>query len=182
TKDAFFHAATKITSKEGILNAEKGKYNTETTVTTFEENATADSEDYILKGQHMFSDRETDQNVVKGDVELYSKKEFATAYGDQLIYKEQSGWSKIFVGKEKYALMKMPFGEKDTLYLAADTILTINDTINNIRQLHAYYGVKLITGQMQGTCDSLVYDYNDSTITLFQDPIMWSAQNQIKAD
>ncbi len=182
TKDAFFHAATKITSKEGVLNAGKGKYNTETTVTTFEENATADSEDYILKGQHMFSDRDSDQNIVKGDVELYSKKEFATAYGDQLIYKEQSGWSKIFGGDEKYALMKRPFGEEDTLFLAADTILTINDTINNIRQLHAYYGVKLLTGQMQGTCDSLVYDYNDSTITLFQDPIMWSAQNQIKAE
>ena len=35
---------------------------------------------------------------------------------------------------------------------------------------------------MRGKCDSLVYSYADSTIRLYNDPILWSDENQLTAD
>ena len=182
TKDAFFHTETKIVTEDGNLIAERGSYNTNTGVTNFEGKVNLDSEDYTLVGDRMFSDRNKDLNIVKGNVYLLSKQENAIALGDHLIYRENYGNSKIFARDGKYAVMKRPFGDSDSLFLAADTLLTINDTINNIRQLHAYYDVKLFSNQLLGKCDSLIYDYNDSTITMFRDPILWKDQQQIKAD
>ncbi|MEM1137777.1 MAG: OstA-like protein [Bacteroidota bacterium] len=182
TKDAFFHTTTRIETEDGNLIAERGTYNTNTGITNFEGQAEMDSEDYLLKGDRMFSDRNKDLNIVKGNVYLFSKEENAEVFGDDLIYRENYGNSKVFASDGKYAVMKRPFGDSDSLFLAADTLLTINDTINNIRQLHAYYNVKLLSEQLLGKCDSLIYDYNDSTITMFNDPILWNAEQQIKAD
>jgi len=182
TKDAFFHTATTIETEDGILEAERGSYNTTTGVTNFEGQAQMDSEDYTLIGEKMFSDRERDVNIVKGNVYLLSKQENAVVLGDELIYRENYGNSKVFAKEDKYAIMKRPFGSSDSLFVAADTLLTINDTINNVRRLHAYYDVKIYSNQLLGKCDSLVYDYNDSTITLFSDPILWNKEQQIKAD
>ncbi|MDW7694303.1 OstA-like protein [Flammeovirgaceae bacterium SG7u.111] len=178
TKDAFFEGFTTITSPDGVLKASKGKYNTVTEKTTFEGNTTVDSKDYSLKGDLLKRDKLTDYNIVSGNVELYSKQEFATVYGDELRYQQEYSNSKVY----GYPYMKRPFGTTDSLFLAADTLLTINDTINNIRQLHAYANVKIYSNEMQGICDSLVYDYNDSTLTLFQDPVIWNGFNQIKAE
>lgn len=46
----------------------------------------------------------------------------------------------------------------------------------------AYYHTKMLKNDMQAVCDSMVYDYEDSTITLFRQPVMWSGQNQITSD
>jgi hypothetical protein len=35
---------------------------------------------------------------------------------------------------------------------------------------------------MQGKCDSLVYTFQDSLIRLFNDPILWSDENQLSAE
>jgi lipopolysaccharide export system protein LptA len=182
TKDAFFHTYTTITDKDGILSAQKGKYNTLTKVPEFEGNAQVENEKYILKGEKMYSDRASDYNWVRDNVELFSKEEELTVFGDEMIYREEYGNSKVYADKEKWALMRKPFGENDTLYVAADTLFTVNDTINNIRRLHAYYDVKLFSNELQGRCDSLIYDYNDSTITFLKDPVLWNANSQIKAE
>jgi lipopolysaccharide export system protein LptA len=182
TKDAFFHTSTTIETEDGVLVAQRGTYNTTTGITNFEGQAQMQSEDYTLIGDKMYSDRDKDVNIVKGNVYLLSKQENAVVLGDELIYKESYGNSKVFAQEEKYAVMKRPFGETDSLVLAADTLLTINDSINNVRQLHAYYNVKIFSNQLLGKCDSLVYDYNDSTITLYSDPILWNREQQIKAD
>lgn len=182
TKDAFFHTTTRIETQDGELVAERGSYNTNTGVTNFEGQAQVESEEYTLIGEKMYSDREKDVNIVKGDVYLLSKEENAIVLGDELIYRKNYGNSKVFATEDKYAIMKRPFGDSDSLFLASDTLLTINDTINNVRQLHAYYNVKIFSQQLLGKCDSLVYDYNDSSITMFMDPILWNNEQQIKAD
>ncbi len=45
-----------------------------------------------------------------------------------------------------------------------------------------YYGVRIYKSDLQGTCDSIAYSVMDSTIRLFNDPIMWSEENQMTAD
>ncbi|OFY85174.1 MAG: hypothetical protein A3F72_05180 [Bacteroidetes bacterium RIFCSPLOWO2_12_FULL_35_15] len=61
--------------------------------------------------------------------------------------------------------------------LATDT----NQTSNN-KRLFAYHKVKFFKHDIQGKCDSLVYEINDSTMKLYGQPTLWSQENQLTGD
>lgn len=71
-------------------------------------------------------------------------------------------------------------GEIHTPIIAKDTIAAENEDKRRI--LYAYHKVKFYREDMQGMCDSLVYSFADSTIRLYETPILWSDSNQITAD
>lgn len=48
--------------------------------------------------------------------------------------------------------------------------------------LLAFNSIKLTKSGLAGIADSLVYNYADSSIRLFQDPVMWNQKSQISAD
>ena len=48
--------------------------------------------------------------------------------------------------------------------------------------LYAYPKVQIFRGNLQGICDSLTYDRQDSIIYLNRDPVLWQAKNQLTAD
>jgi hypothetical protein len=74
--------------------------------------------------------------------------------------------------------------QNDSMYLFADTLFSYQkDSITQQRQLvKAYRNAKILKWDMQSVSDSLVYKYDDSTITLYHSPILWSGQNQITSD
>ena len=72
--------------------------------------------------------------------------------------------------------------DKDSMYLFADTIFSYQRNGAQRKLVKAYYGTKILKADMQAVCDSLVYNYDDSNITLYHHPIMWSGQNQITSD
>ena len=71
---------------------------------------------------------------------------------------------------------------KDTLYLHADTLRTVPDTIEGEKIITAYYGVRFFKNDMQGICDSLVYFTKDSIIQLYHNPVIWSEIHQLSAE
>lgn len=71
------------------------------------------------------------------------------------------------------------YSEKDTLFLHADTLKSIPDSIPDEKLVMAYFQVKFFREDMQGKCDSLVYWSKDSTIQLFKEPVIWSENNQM---
>jgi len=46
----------------------------------------------------------------------------------------------------------------------------------------AFHKVKLFRNDLQGKCDSLAYNYSDSTISMFYNPILWTEDKQLTAD
>jgi lipopolysaccharide export system protein LptA len=85
-----------------------------------------------------------------------------------------------------HALMTQLF-DSDTLFLHSDTLMAVagkTDTAGHDKKhmLFAFHKVKIFKTDLQGTCDSLVYNYRDSTIRLFRRPVLWSGQNQLTAD
>ncbi|MBW8050057.1 MAG: hypothetical protein FVQ77_06900 [Cytophagales bacterium] len=70
----------------------------------------------------------------------------------------------------------------DTMYLKADTLISIDDTILENRYLLAYNHVLLFSSDLQGKCDSAVYVFSDSTIFFYNDPVIWNENSQITAD
>ncbi|MCI4668762.1 MAG: hypothetical protein MRZ79_11550 [Bacteroidia bacterium] len=50
------------------------------------------------------------------------------------------------------------------------------------RIFKGHYQVRFFMNEMQGRCDSMVYLYDDSTIYLYKNPVLWSEQGQISGD
>jgi len=73
----------------------------------------------------------------------------------------------------------------DTLTLRADTLRAIPQADTNgvfHRLLKAYYHCTIYSNEMQGACDSLAYSFRDSVVRLYDDPVLWSTENQMTSD
>ncbi len=76
----------------------------------------------------------------------------------------------------------MDFSQRDTLYMHADTfkIYTFNINTDSVyRKIHAYNKVRAYRIDVQAVCDSLVYNSQDSCMTMYRDPIVWNQRQQL---
>lgn len=181
SKIAYFDGPTRIKSTQGDLYAEKGTYNTVTRVSNFARNAKIDTPGYLLGGDVLVYDQVKLYGVATGHVSLISKKDNVVLRGDQGRYWRALGRTKLFGTRP----VVRNISGKDTLYMAADTLLSVETRPGRATQrpiLYAWPKVQIFRGRMQGRCDSLTYDRQDSVIYLNRDPVVWQAHNQLTAD
>ncbi|WP_052732359.1 OstA-like protein [Hymenobacter terrenus] len=181
SKIAYFNGPTRIKGKQGNLYAEAGNYNTRTRVSDFQKNAKIDTPNYLLGGDRLVYDEVKLYGVANGHVSLISKKDNLTLRGDAGRYWRGLGRTKLYGGRP----VVRNISQKDTLYMAADTLISLEarpgqTTTRTV--IYAYPKVQIFRGNMQGICDSLTYDRQDSIIYLNQDPVLWQAKNQLTAD
>jgi lipopolysaccharide export system protein LptA len=174
---ATFRGATKITTKDGTVVAQEGSYNTSTSVMYFGGRAQVLSGDNKISGNKIDYEEKTKFGVVTGNVKIENKKDSITVLGQKAKYTGTNGYSIVTGDPLMYQI-----ASKDTLFLKADTLISINDTVNKIKLLKAYYHVQLFRKDLQATCDSLVYNFYDSTIYLYRNPVLWNGKNQLVAD
>ena len=182
SKIATFNGPTRIKGKQGNLYAEAGTYNTRTRVSNFQKNAKIDTPNYLLGGDRLVYDEVKLYGVANGHVSLTSKKDNLVLRGDAGKYWRGLGRTKLYGGRP---VVRNIGTQKDTLYMAADTLISIEarpgqTTTRTI--LYAFPKVQIYRGNLQGICDSLTYDRQDSIIYLNQDPVLWQAKNQLTAD
>jgi len=181
SKIAYFNGPTRIKSTQGDLYAEKGTYNTVTRVSNFARNAQIDTPGYLLGGDVLVYDQVKLYGVATGHVSLISKKDNVVLRGDRGRYWRALGRTKIFGDRP----VVRTISGRDTLYLAADTLLSVETRPGRAVQrpiLYAWPRVQIFRGKMQGRCDSLTYDRQDSIIYLNRDPVVWQARNQLTSD
>ncbi|MDQ2770074.1 MAG: hypothetical protein M3Y54_06195 [Bacteroidota bacterium] len=181
SKIAYFNGPTRIKGKQGNLYAEGGNYNTLTRVSDFKKNAKIDTPNYLLGGDQLVYDEVKQYGVAKGHVSLISKKDNLTLRGDLGRYWRALGRTKLYGGRP----VVRNISEKDTLYMAADTLISVEAKPGQTTKrtvLYAFPKVQIYRGSMQGICDSLTYDRQDSIIYLNQDPVLWHTNNQLTSD
>ncbi|MCP4522096.1 MAG: hypothetical protein GY827_10465 [Cytophagales bacterium] len=172
-----FFGPTHIESKTQYLYAEKGKYNTQSQKSYFKKNARVEDDEYILIGDSIYFDNQKEEGYAYKNVALTSKKDSLVITGNELFRWGKTGTSKV-IGDA--VLQKRE--NTDTLYLSSDTLISIDNPNKQENYITAYSNVLLWRSDMQGKCDSLVYEFSDSTIQFYQAPVLWSAQNQVTAD
>ncbi|HEX8547333.1 MAG TPA: OstA-like protein, partial [Cytophagaceae bacterium] len=178
TKIAYFHGPSKIISQDGVIYADKGEYNTQQAVSNFKGKAKVESGSYTLTGDNLFYDEKNRRGVVKNNVKVVSPKDNIIIEGDMAYYWGNKGTSKIF-GR---TLMKNIMAGGDTLYITADTMLSVDNNIPSQKRMFAYNNVRIYRADLQGRSDSLVYNFADSSIYFYDDPVLWSETSQILAD
>ncbi|MGI4832121.1 MAG: OstA-like protein [Janthinobacterium lividum] len=181
SKIAYFNGPTYIKTAQGDLYAEKGTYNTVTRISNFERNAKITTPTYLLGGDKLVYDEARLYGVAVGRVSLISKKDNVVLRGDQGRYWRAQGRTKIFGTRP----VIRSISGRDTLYLAADTLLSVESRPGNLKQrpiLYAWPKAQIYRGRVQGRADSLTYDRQDSVIYLNRDPVLWQARNQLTSD
>lgn len=177
TKIAYTKGNTKIiTGDNTTVDADGGEFRTSIEQTLFVDGR-IETPDYYLEGDDIFLDDDQKKYKVNGNVLLRAKSKDVILIGDEATYDKASGISKIYSN----AVMKKIM-EKDTFFLSADTLVSIESEIASEKMILAYYNVKMFREDMQGKSDSMTYILIDSTILFSDDPVMWSDNNQIIAD
>lgn len=169
---------TNIVSKEGYkLDAQKGSfYDTQQNQFRFFDGI-IETEESRIKAQELFYDEAKAYYEGKDDVRVLNKERQVEVYGDNGKYWENRKYSVIHGN----ALVRKYF-EKDTLFMTADTLISQDSEADTAKYLLAFKSIQLTKTDLAGIADSLVYNYADSSIRLFQDPVMWNQKSQISAD
>ncbi|WP_158279594.1 OstA-like protein [Arcicella aurantiaca] len=178
SKEAFFVAPTLIVNKKDTTYANPGsQYNTLTKISNLKGRSTVKTEDYVMTADTMIYDPPTEIGVANGNILFISKKDKAILTGDKGRYSKKTGITRVF----GHALLKNIF-ENDTLFLNADTLVSLDNKETKVKKLYAYKKVLMYKSDMSAKCDSLSYNVSDSTIYFYQKPILWNTKNQSEAD
>jgi lipopolysaccharide export system protein LptA len=173
----YFVAPTKLTGTDGdVFNHEGGQYNSKQKRSNYDI-GTVETADYILKGYDMRLDDIRGVYKVSGNVLMIAKEDDIFITGQKSIYYKKTSTTKVFDN----ALLRMLM-DKDTLYLKADTLISIDSKEKSKKQLLAYNNVRVFKNNLQAATDSLVYNVSDSVMYFYGDPVLWTDGNQLTAD
>ena len=167
---------TFIVSDENLIYSEDGYYDTMNDKAKLQRNSYIQGKEQLLKGDTIYYDRKIGLGEVFYNMELHDTTNHMIIAGDYGFYNERS---KYGLTTKKAQLMQIH--QKDTLYLHADTLQLIPLQKEESRLIKAYYNVKFFRKDMQGRCDSMVYDFRDSTNTFYHNPVIWAMGNQLTA-
>ncbi len=178
TEVAYFLGPTVITANNGtVLIADNGGvYKTQEDISNFS-GAAIETPKYLLYGDDLFGDKSKAYYTATSNVSLVSKEDDVIIFGDYGKYWKEKGITKIYGN----TLMKKIFVQ-DTLFLSADTLISIEDSIPKKERLLAFHNVRIYKPDLQGIADSLSYHTADSVIYLYDDPVLWSDNNQMESD
>lgn len=177
SKVAYFNGPTNINGKDGKIYAEKGNYNTLTKVSNFEKNAKIDTEKYLLGGDKLYYDENSKFGQATGNVKMTTKTDNSYITGQLAKYWQLTGYAVVTGSPVVHYIT-----ESDTLHMAADTLVSVESKDTAVASmLYAYHDVKIFKSDLQGKCDSLVYNQKDSIMHMFRNPVLWSNKSQLVA-
>jgi lipopolysaccharide export system protein LptA len=173
----FVSPTTVVKSDSSIANYEGGFYET-TTKQSDLKISNVETQDYTLEAINNKLDDIRKIYYLQGDVKMKYKKENLIIYGQQTKYNRLKGIAKVY---DRAYLAKVT-ENNDTLFIAADTLVSIDSPDPARKRLLAYKNVRIYKSDMQGIADSLEYRSLDSTIYFYKNPVLWSDANQMTAD
>ncbi len=173
----FIEGPTTIMDSANTMYAEDGWYNSQTGESELLKNPMLHNENQSLKGNLIKYFKETGKGYALGSVEIVDNKNQLKVNGEHVTYDENLEASMV----TDSALLTL-YSEEDTLYLHADTITAIPDTVKDEKIVKAFHGVRFFRNDVQGVCDSLVYFTVDTTVYLFVSPILWAGTRQMTSE
>ncbi|MAW64682.1 MAG: hypothetical protein CMD18_00640 [Flavobacteriales bacterium] len=177
SKTSYFLGPTCITLEKEDIYCESGFYNRTLEIGQFEENAVLEQDDQSLHADSIYFEKRTDFSKAFRNVVLIDESENLKIKGEYGHFDRKNNISFI----TKNVLFAQGSAEDDTLYLVCDTLVLKEENDSN-KNFYAYWNVKLFQAEMQGKCDSLAYNMQDSLIKLFYNPVIWNGESQLTGD
>jgi lipopolysaccharide export system protein LptA len=172
-----FFGPTTIYSDSSVINCERGWYRTDTEEAKLMKNASIQKGSQLIKGDTLLYQPQKKLSIGKGNIFVQDTTEKFQFQGDYM-YKNDLTKQLYLTGHA----LAVQANEKDSLFIHADTLFSINDSLDKPSVIKAYYGVKIYQNSIQGKCDSLIYDKSTDVLQLYKSPILWSNKGELKGD
>lgn len=172
----YFTARTHLYSTENNFFTDKGWYDTKAKQVLLDGNAELHNDAQSLYGDSLFYDDGISFGKGWYNVCLVDTAKDYIVQGGYMEYHDKN-----------YALVTdsmqlILIDDGDSLYLHSDTLRILFDTAQSPVSFFSYNKVKFFRKDMQGACDSMTYHVEDSTITMYFNPVVWTEANQLTAD
>lgn len=178
TKIVNFLAPATVIDKDGkVVNYNKGFYNTVSKISVLNDGV-IETKSNLMKGDSYKTNEAALFYQAIGHVEITAKDDNLIIYGSQSDYYKGKGITKIF-GNPYMARFE---DSSDTLFLRADTLISVEGKDGRTKYLLAYPRVRVFKSDLQASADSLVYHSADSMMVFFKDPVLWNVENQMTGD
>jgi lipopolysaccharide export system protein LptA len=177
TSRIYIVGPTTIRDSASTLYAEDGWYDSKTGEAELMKNPRIYNETQFLSANYIKYNETNGNGRALGTVRMEDFENKIIVEGHTADYHQEMETAIV----TDSALLMMYSG-KDTLFLHADTLRTIPDTIEGEKIVKAFYGTRFYRSDIQGICDSLVYFTKDSIVQLHHNPVLWSEIHQLSAD
>ena len=168
---------SKVTSQGSTIDTENGYFNTKTDQAQMYGRSTVVDKQKTITGDSLFYDDKSGESEAYGNVVYVDKENKNELNCDHMVYNEKTG-----AGMATQRAVVKDFSQPDTLYMHGDTIRIFTFNINTdsvYRKVHCYPHVRAFRTDAQAVCDSLVFNSQDSCMTMYKDPIVWNMGQQL---
>lgn len=177
TKIAYFFGPTEIVGDSSYIYCEDGWYNTDTDISMLKQKALVKNKQQTVKGDSLYYERNTGYGEGFFNIEVLDEGQNIILRGDHAFINQKTDSALL----TENAVFIYVTSDNDSVFVHADTLRASPDSAG-LRQLRAYYGVRLFKSDLQGMCDSMFYSTSDSILRLYEEPVLWSGENQLSAD
>jgi len=206
TKIAYFKDNVRLQNPQFVLTSDTLEYNTETKIATIVSPTVIESDSGFVYTSRGWYNTITEESMLYDRSTVLSKDRTKTITADSMIYNRMEGFVEaygnmilndtlqkvIVMGNYGYydettdfafatdSAQMIEYSQQDSSFIHADTLFM--RTIDNEREVRAYYGVRFYRENLQGVCDSMQYNTVDSILRLYTNPILWNEAYQITGD
>ncbi len=208
TKEMLFKKNVVLSNPDYIMRTEEMRYNTQTEISYFTgpTRIVTTSGDTVFCRKGWYDTRKDLSNFSSG---AYISSGSQRMDADSMIYDRKLGWGRAYQHilftdtaehielnghrgqywqKTRTAVMTdsalaIQISDGDSIFIHADTLYYADDSTKaNGKLMLAYRGARVYKSDLQAKADSLAYSWADSTIKLYNDPVLWHKENQLTAD
>ena len=155
---------SEVVSGSSRIYTEDGYYNTKSEQAELYGRSVVRDGGKVIIGDSVYYDKVNGTSEAFGNVVYTDTVNRNRLTGDYCFYNEQTGY-----GMSTKRAVAMDFSQADTLYMHADTfkIYTFNINTDSVyRKIHAYNKVRAYRTDVQAVCDSMVFNSQDSCLTM----------------
>ena len=206
TKMAFFKEQVRLVNPQFVLTSDTLNYNTETKIADIISPSVIEADSGFVYSKRGWYNTVIEESMLYDRSVVVSKDKSKTITADSIFYNRADGFVEAYIDmilndtaqkviimgnygyydeKTDYAFATdsarmIEYSQRDSSYLHADSI--IMNTIDSIREVRAYYGVRFYRIDLQAVCDSMQYSTADSVIRMYKNPVIWNEAYQITGD
>ena len=190
-------------STNRTIKTREGFYDKRTGKAEFGQHPIITDKDIQVTGERIISDDSTGITQIFGRGIIIDTANHTTVIADTIFYDKKN---ESFLAFAKPLMIVEQ--ETDSIFIAADTLFSARltdlygskdsvakkDTLKKVkiidaktkdstnRYFEAFRNVRIFSDSLQAVCDSMFYSFKDSVFRLYDDPVVWSKENQITGD
>ena len=172
-----FFGPTTIYRDSAVILCSKGWYQTDTEEAELIKDASVRRGAQYIKGDTLSYQPKKELIIGRGNVFVRDSTEKFQFQGDYLYRNDVE--KRSFITGHALAVKA---DSKDSLFLHADTLFTFLDSLNALSKMSAYQNVKIFQNNIQGQCDSLIFNKSTDRLEMYVQPIIWADKGELKGD